>query len=113
MADRFHVGQVCRLVLDTDPLFNGLHGAFCTVNLPRRAGDWLVRNPETGQDEFATEPRYRVTLRTGESLNVEEDMLRPLYDGEKKVSWERFAKRIGVDPRVKPTKRGRREAANG
>ena len=94
--DRFHVGQTCALALDARSGYPERNGALVVVRTARRFGHWHCHAPGGPRPE-EVQPgwRYGVDCPWG-TWNVEEDMLRAIYDGEALSTWDEFARTTGL-----------------
>jgi hypothetical protein len=115
--DKFRVGQRAMLVLDRETGYERRNGQLVTVVRQRIWGDWECSDILSSRaPEVQSGWRYQVRTDRGGSMSVEQCMLRPLYDGERLSTWEKFAKVTGfrVDKPLEAVsieKRGRAKGA--
>jgi hypothetical protein len=94
--DRFHVGQTCALVLDASTGYRERDGALVVVLAARRFGHWGCDEPGSGRPaEVQPGLRYAIRCPWG-TWYVEEAMLRAIYDGEARSTWEELERTTGI-----------------
>lgn len=95
--DKFHVGQVALLVLDKSTGYEQCNGQVVTVIRQRTWGEWECSDVLSSRAaESHPGWRYGICTERLERMNVEENMLRPIYDGEELSTWAKFAKVTGL-----------------
>lgn len=96
-ADKFRVGQQCVLVMPEWTGWQRINGEFCVVVEPKRRMDiWCSNIDGSNRNLKRGEERYYVKWNGG-ILGVRECHLRAIYDDEKLSTWEKFAKKTGID----------------
>jgi hypothetical protein len=96
LTQRFHVGQRCAFVFDAASGWAPFDGEECVIIAPKRRMDIWCSDWDGGNPNFQrAQERYYVECTAGE-LDVREEQLRPLYDGEQLSTWDAFEKATGI-----------------
>lgn len=94
--DKFHVGQTCALSLDERTGYPDRNGVLVVVVTARRFGQWECSRPGSSRaPEVQPGRRYQVRSPWG-LWNVEENMLRAIYDGEELSTWDELERSTGL-----------------
>ncbi len=96
LPDRFHVGQTCALSLSASTEYADRNGTLVVVVTPRRFGQWQCARPGSSRPS-EIQPVWRYQVRAPWGLwNVEESMLRAVYDGEALSTWDELERATGL-----------------
>jgi len=98
-GDKFKIGQQVVLVLGPTSGWERVNGELGVVVGPQRMHTGHCSRCEDrgkGVGEPETSLRYAVRWKEGVNHFCEEH-LRAIYDGEKLSTWEKFAKKTGID----------------